>query len=330
MGETETEKAGNKPKRRITAGRAAIGGVGHRDHRRDVRVLPAEDRRLPRRLGRGQGDLWPWIVALLAATALNLATFAPPWMVALPGLRFRPALMMTQASTALSMVAPGRRGGRDRRLVRDPPRLGLRHQADRARGDPRRASGTSSRTWRIRSSRCSRSRSPARRWHSSPRRRSSAPRSSASSSQRSCSSSTATGSPGDIGDAAARLASWVKREAAPGGRSSGTGASFERFRRDAVDLLGRRWHALTLATLAGSLTVFLVLVRLAARAPGPGRPGLRSCRHSPRGRWRACSAASRSRPGGIGVVELEPDRGRWSASAATTPAWSRPCWCTAS
>ena len=38
---------------------------------------------------------------------VNLATFAPPWLVLLPGLRFWPALMMTQASTALSIVVPG-------------------------------------------------------------------------------------------------------------------------------------------------------------------------------------------------------------------------------
>jgi uncharacterized protein (TIRG00374 family) len=50
---------------------------------------------------------WQWIAVLLAATALNVATFAPPWMAALPGLRFRPALAMTQASTALSIVVPG-------------------------------------------------------------------------------------------------------------------------------------------------------------------------------------------------------------------------------
>src|SRR5262249_8615972 len=39
---------------------------------------------------------WQWILALALATALNLVTFAPPWMVALPGLRFRQALVMTQ------------------------------------------------------------------------------------------------------------------------------------------------------------------------------------------------------------------------------------------
>ena len=44
---------------------------------------------------------------LIGATVLNLVTFAPPWMVTLPGLRFRQAFAMTQASTALSIIAPG-------------------------------------------------------------------------------------------------------------------------------------------------------------------------------------------------------------------------------
>jgi len=33
-----------------------------------------------------KGLSWPWICALLAATVLNLVTFAPPWMIVLPGL----------------------------------------------------------------------------------------------------------------------------------------------------------------------------------------------------------------------------------------------------
>ena len=45
-------------------------------------------------------------VLLAAATVLNVVTFAPPWMVALPGLGFRQALVLTQASTALSIVSP--------------------------------------------------------------------------------------------------------------------------------------------------------------------------------------------------------------------------------
>jgi len=50
---------------------------------------------------------WTWSALLALATLANLATFAPPWMVALPGLGFLNALSMTQASTALGLVAPG-------------------------------------------------------------------------------------------------------------------------------------------------------------------------------------------------------------------------------
>jgi uncharacterized membrane protein YbhN (UPF0104 family) len=39
--------------------------------------------------------------------ALNIVTFAPPWMAALPGLGFLPALTVTQASTASTYLAPG-------------------------------------------------------------------------------------------------------------------------------------------------------------------------------------------------------------------------------
>jgi putative heme transporter len=61
------------------------------------------------------GDVWavietldgPWILALAAAVVINIVTYAPPWMLALPGLSFRHALPFTQASTALTYVAPG-------------------------------------------------------------------------------------------------------------------------------------------------------------------------------------------------------------------------------
>jgi putative heme transporter len=46
------------------------------------------------------------VLILIAATALNIVTFAPPWMAALPGLGFRQALALSQASTALSIVSP--------------------------------------------------------------------------------------------------------------------------------------------------------------------------------------------------------------------------------
>ena len=50
---------------------------------------------------------WEWIVLLCVATLVNLLTFAPPWMIALPGLSFGQAITVTQVSTALSIVVPG-------------------------------------------------------------------------------------------------------------------------------------------------------------------------------------------------------------------------------
>jgi uncharacterized membrane protein YbhN (UPF0104 family) len=61
------------------------------------------------------GDVWgelknldaAALALLVAATALNLATFAPPLMAALPGIGFWQAFRVTQASTASSYIAPG-------------------------------------------------------------------------------------------------------------------------------------------------------------------------------------------------------------------------------
>jgi putative heme transporter len=50
---------------------------------------------------------WKQVVALGLATLLNLATYAPPWQAALPGLHFRQAFVVTQASTASTYIAPG-------------------------------------------------------------------------------------------------------------------------------------------------------------------------------------------------------------------------------
>jgi putative heme transporter len=50
---------------------------------------------------------WEWIAVLIGAVILNLATFAPPWMAALPGLGYWSAETVTQASTASTYLAPG-------------------------------------------------------------------------------------------------------------------------------------------------------------------------------------------------------------------------------
>jgi putative heme transporter len=54
-----------------------------------------------------KGLSWEWIVALLVASSLDIATYAPPWVATLPGLSYLHATRVTLASTALSLVAPG-------------------------------------------------------------------------------------------------------------------------------------------------------------------------------------------------------------------------------
>jgi putative heme transporter len=53
------------------------------------------------------GLTWRQVAVLGAAVVLNIVTFAPPFMVTLPGLGFKRALVVTQASTASTYVAPG-------------------------------------------------------------------------------------------------------------------------------------------------------------------------------------------------------------------------------
>lgn len=50
---------------------------------------------------------WPWWIVLAAAAALNVATFGPPMMAALPGLKPRAALAVSLASNASTYIAPG-------------------------------------------------------------------------------------------------------------------------------------------------------------------------------------------------------------------------------
>ena len=108
-------------------------GRGNRGRRRDVRVHPPEDRRLPRRVGSRQGavveghraprrsdDPQPGDVR----AALDGGAAGPP----LPaGVRRHPGL------DRLDVRRSRRRRGRDGALVRDAARLGLRQRGRRAR-----------------------------------------------------------------------------------------------------------------------------------------------------------------------------------------------------
>jgi putative heme transporter len=205
-----------------------------------------------------KGLSWKDIALLVGATILNLVTFAPPWMAALPGLRFRQAFVVTQASTASTYVAPGGAA----------VGMALSFAMLRAWGFVSAAVGLAVAVTGV--------------WNqlsmlafptlalvlltftgdahtaldtvaflglgiflvlvaafaaalSTPRlaRR--------------------------LGDLAARIVSWAKRLIRRN-RVRWDGESFVRFRDRTNALLRRRWHVLTLATLAGHLTVFLVLL----------------------------------------------------------------------
>ena len=244
---------------------------------------------------------WEWALALVAVTAINILTFAPPWVVLLPGLRFWTALMMTQATTALSIVVPGGAA------------VGIATAYGMLRGSGFAPSAVA------------RSVTLVSLWNQlanlaypivalfllTMAGEETAVLATAAfvgvailgvvvgalvlvlySSRMAL----------EIGDLAARAATEVKRRfhRAP---VKWSGSNFERFRIDVVEILKHRWHLLTLATLAGSLTVFAVLlVSLRALDVPSSEVSVEE----------AFAAWSLARllgsipitPGGIGVVEL--------------------------
>jgi putative heme transporter len=203
---------------------------------------------------------WGWIAALVAVTVLNLATFAPPWQVALPGLGFVRALQLTQASTALSVVVPGGTAA------------GMAASFGMLRG------------WGFRRNEIARTITLVGLWNQflnlsfpivavflltvTGEGEATALLATAAFVGVAVLGVVVTGFvlalasnrlAHDVGEIAARLASWAKGKLRRGPVPWG-GASFARFRDSAGELLRRRWHLLTAASLAGSLSVFLVLL----------------------------------------------------------------------
>ena len=244
---------------------------------------------------------WQWVAALLGVTAVNILTFAPPWLVLLPGLRLWTALMMTQASTALSLVVPGgaavgiataygmlrRRGFAARDVARSVTLVSLWNQFANltypilavfllsVTGEQTALLATAAFVGVailgvavaglavvLSSSRMAE----------------------------------------DIGDLSARL--W-NRLRARFSRAPVTwdGRSFERFRVDVVGVLARRWHLLTLATLAGSLTVFAVLLVSLRALQVPAAEVSASEAFAAWALARILGSIPIT-PGGIGIVEL--------------------------
>ena len=206
-----------------------------------------------------------WLIALGVAVVVNVVTFAPPWMLALPGLRFRQALPFTQASTAFTYIAPG--GG----IVGMAGSYGLLRTWGFAPNDVARAV-TVTGIWNqlanlllpvvavmllgIEGSRDAFLTTVAVvgaavftavvgvlalvLWTDSFARA--------------------------VGDLGQRVVSWLLRLVRRG-PVTGWPDKFVRFRRETVDLIRHRWHWLTLAAIVGNLTVFAVLL-VALRAVG--------------------------------------------------------------
>lgn len=105
-----------------------------------------------------------------------------------------------------------------------------------------------------------------------------------------------------LGDRAARIVNWAKglMHKAP---VKWNGTSFVRFRAETIDLIRRRWLFLTAATLAGHLTVFFVLV---ASVRAVGIPNTEVTIVEAFAAWTLARilGAIPITPGGIGFVEL--------------------------
>jgi len=201
---------------------------------------------------------WEDWALLAGAVVLNLSTFPPPWMAALPGLGYREGMAMTQASTALSIVSP----------------------AGAAVGMA--ASYSMLRSWKFPPAAVALAVAIAGIWNQLANLAfpviALALLTLEDETHRALQTAALIGLAvlvvavtgfalvlsreewaRRIGDLAARLATRALRVIRRGPVEWG-GASFVRFRSDALGLLRRRWHVITLSTLAGHLTVFVLLV----------------------------------------------------------------------
>lgn len=244
---------------------------------------------------------WWWVGALLAATALNVVTFAPPWQVSLPRLTFLQALTVTQASTALSIVVPG----------------GIAAGMAGSYGVLRR--------WGFAVHDVARAITLTGLWNQFANL--SFPIVAVFLLAITGESTAALAGvafvgvavlgvvvaglmlvllsarlASDLGDVAARVANWALRQIRRG-PVGWNGESFERFRADSGDLLGRRWHVLTATTFVGNLTAFLVLV-LCLRAMGVEPSEVALVEAFAAWAFVRIIATVPITPGGVGVVEL--------------------------
>jgi uncharacterized protein (TIRG00374 family) len=245
---------------------------------------------------------WKDAVFLVGVTALNLATFAPPWMAALPGLGFRQALAMSQASTALSIVSPagaavGMAGSYSMlrswgfsgapvglavavtgiwnqlaNLAFPIVGLVLLSSIDEDHPALRTAAFIGLAILVVAVTAFALALSSGRRAHA-------------------------------IGELAARLTARAYALLRLDRRVGWGGEGLARFRGRALHLLRRRWHVITAATLAGHLTVFLVLL-VCLRAVGTTSTEVSWIEAFAAWALVRILGALPLTPGGLGIVEL--------------------------
>ncbi len=244
---------------------------------------------------------WGDIGILAVVSILNVLTFGPPWMAALPGLSFRNSLTVSLASTAIANVAPGgdavglattfamlRGWGFERaratlalvvftvwnQLVNvlfpliAIVLLAAGGQSDRLLKLAALIGGVVLVVVIVAFAIALRSEAGARR----------------------------------VGDVAQRLLDrvlrWVRRKPAPG-----VTEALVRFREDSLELVRARWAMLTLTTLAGHLTVWLVLVA-SLRVVGIDSSQISLVESFAAWALVRLLTAIPITPGGLGVVEL--------------------------
>jgi uncharacterized protein (TIRG00374 family) len=198
------------------------------------------------------------LLAIAAAEVFNIVTFAPPFMAALPGLGFLRALVVTQASTASTYIAPGGAA----------VGMGVGYAMLRA--------------WRFAAPAVALAVTLTGVWNQLFMLGAPAVALALLTVQGGKNAllqtvaligfaifvvavvAFAAALSGDriahwVGETAARFTNWsfriIRRKPVTWG-----GESLVRFRRQAIGLLRRRWWALTLATIAGQLSVFVVLL----------------------------------------------------------------------
>jgi uncharacterized protein (TIRG00374 family) len=248
-----------------------------------------------------QGITWPWIAGLAVAVTLNVVTSAPPWMAALPGLGFLHALRVTQASTALTMVAPG---GAAVGMATSYTMLNAWGLEDRAIGLAVLVTGI----WNqlvifgfpiiaVAALTADGGRNSTLEWvaliglivFAVIVTGFAVGLQSARLARR-------------LGDRAAAIVTWLKHLVNKG-PVRWTGETFVRFRAEAIDLLRRRWHVLTLGVLANHLTVF-VLMAFCVRAVGITRAQVDVVEVFAAWALARVLGSLPITPGGLGIVEL--------------------------